>query len=143
MSKARHFCGWCLRDCGQAAHAHVRECRAGAAAGGREYFGDRQQFEAAQRGRRAEAVRAFLETLPEDDRPQVRAACRRELADLGIRIGDDGGDGGGDGGGAAVDTAAEGEGGEGVGDDAAFALRLQAQIDEEDARALGDIEGGA
>jgi len=80
------FCAYCLADCGTDAHAHVASCPHGR--GG--YHGSFGVFEAAQRERRARMVKDYVETLPKDEAERALRECERELADLGIKLGEDG-----------------------------------------------------
>ena len=79
------FCGWCLIDCGNDAHPHVRLCRLNAAAN--NVYGTAEQFEQCQRARRQTAVRAYLAALPANiKRAALVAACASDFRDLGLKL---------------------------------------------------------
>ena len=79
------FCGWCLQDCGQDAHQHVRTCRS-KPPGADVFFGSRREFEKTQAQRQTAELRNFLSTLTGEDRDSVTRAIRTDLLDLGIRV---------------------------------------------------------
>lgn len=78
------FCAWCLKDCGNDAHAHVLACSVSTRR--REYHGSWVQFTAAQRSRRQAAVLAYLEPLGAAVRSGVVRACAVDFADLNLVI---------------------------------------------------------
>ena len=69
------FCGWCMADCGNDAHAHVRQCPCSGNPG--TFYGSVEQFEAIHREKRKNAVRQYLASLPSEDAAKVRvgSAC--------------------------------------------------------------------
>jgi hypothetical protein len=76
------FCAYCLEDCGRDAHAHVARCRHG---NGRGVFGgDMAVFNEVQRARKTRVLRAYLDTVDNAVREDVKAALRQDLADVGI-----------------------------------------------------------
>ena len=76
------FCAWCFEDCGMDAHAHVLRCPSATVRG--TYHGTWEQFQAAHRERRREALLSYLAGLAGDMRTRVVQACARDLADLGL-----------------------------------------------------------
>jgi hypothetical protein len=84
------FCGWCLEDCGNDAHAHVANCefsrRLGLAHSA--YFGAGNAFIQAQRVRRKKLVVEYLrdEVLNKDVRVLVEQRIARDLHDHGIQL---------------------------------------------------------
>lgn len=77
------FCAWCLKDCGNDAHPHVRACSEKPAGAG-AYYPDLPQFDAHCRKRRAEIVIKLLrEQGSEDDeailQEEMLADIRTEL----------------------------------------------------------------
>ena len=78
------FCGWCLRDCGDAdAHAHCRACPR-VPPGASALFPGAGAFERAHRERCREGVAAYLRGLDHETREGVRRALRPRLQELGI-----------------------------------------------------------
>jgi hypothetical protein len=80
------FCGWCLADCGNDAHAHAAQCYNKPP--GANLFGTpglneqqhREEFEEAHRRRQKPLIRAYLNREVEADlKAQVVAACRAQL----------------------------------------------------------------
>jgi hypothetical protein len=73
------FCAWCLADCGNDAHEHVRQCDQ-KPPGADVYFGSQAQFAAAQKRRQEGLVRRYLaEEVDAGLKVEVAAACRAEL----------------------------------------------------------------
>jgi hypothetical protein len=81
------FCGWCLADCGNDAHAHVRQC-AQRPQNADTYFGTREQFEAAQRKRQTALIRSYLAQQADGNgdashaaslTAEILEACKSEL----------------------------------------------------------------
>ena len=79
------FCGWCLSDCGNDAHEHVRNCRA-KPSGCDSYFGSRAQFEGARRNRQRQLVVAYLNKLDAGTRAAALKSIDLDLRDLGLAI---------------------------------------------------------
>jgi hypothetical protein len=75
------FCAYCLTDCGQDAHPHVRQCEHNIAPG-RNLFGNAALFENAQHTRRGRMLREFLGTLDQGMRSQVVVEISRQLLEL-------------------------------------------------------------
>jgi hypothetical protein len=80
------FCGWCLEDCGQDAHQHVRWCKQNPRQG--ELFNTADEFSAVQNRRRRERVLQYLQTQVAQAAEQaaVRKMIILDLADLGIAL---------------------------------------------------------
>ena len=81
-----HFCGWCLADCGNDAHAHAAKCYnkpPGADLWGTPGLNPqqkRQEFEEAHRRRQRPLLRTYLNQEVEADlKAAVVAACSLEL----------------------------------------------------------------
>jgi len=73
------FCGWCLADCGNDAHEHVRQCDQ-KPPGADVLFGSQAQFAAAQKRRQKGLVRRYLDQeVDAEVKAEVEAACRAEL----------------------------------------------------------------
>jgi hypothetical protein len=81
-----HFCGWCLADCGNDAHAHAAQCYNKSP--GANLFGTlglneqqhREEFDEAHRRRQKPLIRTYLNREVEADlKAQVVAACRAQL----------------------------------------------------------------
>jgi hypothetical protein len=78
------FCAWCFADCGADAHPHVLACAHNRSRDG-GHFGTVELFAQALHALRVRRLRAFLQRLqPAALRPQLLAALRQDLADLGI-----------------------------------------------------------
>ena len=74
------FCAWCLKDCGQDAHACAAAC--GAKRGANGYYGDVEGFNAAQKEQRLKRVCAYLRGLDDVVRQRVIDGCRKGFEDL-------------------------------------------------------------
>jgi len=77
------FCAYCLQDCGNDAHAHVRRCPAGHG----DVWGTQQQFLRSQKTRREQMLLQYLtDEFGDDDamRDQVVVDVARELIDLNM-----------------------------------------------------------
>ena len=82
-----HFCGWCLADCGDDAHAHIRECAdKPAAARNDPYFATMDVFDGHWRRRRQALVHAQLQMLDATVRAGVERELRQDLLEIGIRL---------------------------------------------------------
>jgi hypothetical protein len=77
------FCGWCLADCGDDAHPHVRTCPHNKVAGG-GYFGGLDLFQAARREAQARSLDAYMQTLEPALRTALRRALQGDLEALGL-----------------------------------------------------------
>jgi len=77
------FCGYCLSECGEDAHAHVGQCTHNTAAN-KELFGTIEMFVKAQQLRRKKLVEEYLSKLPAELRARVKCAIAPDLYDLGI-----------------------------------------------------------
>ena len=76
---------WCLADCGNDAHPHVRGCEHSLARGRDDgYRGNHEEFERAQKHRRERMLRAYLETLDAAVRDQAVVDIACELRDLAL-----------------------------------------------------------
>ncbi|KAJ8601693.1 hypothetical protein CTAYLR_003184 [Chrysophaeum taylorii] len=75
------FCAYCLADCGADAHEHVRACKLGQ---GLFPPRARETFRRVQRDRRDRDLRAYLQTLSDEDAHAAVAGLERELLDLGL-----------------------------------------------------------
>lgn len=80
------FCGWCLKDCGYDAHAHVKTCPSKPPEARNEaYFGTKDQFQEAQRKRRRRELIGFLQKLDSVEEQQAALfSLRQDLKDLGL-----------------------------------------------------------
>jgi serine/threonine protein kinase len=79
-----HFCGWCLRDCGNDAHQHVAHCLDNPVQP--SVFGTQEQFAACHRARRLLLVDDYLrDKVRADLRVHVRNSIAPELRALGMR----------------------------------------------------------
>eukprot|EP01047_Picozoa_sp_COSAG01_P012870 COSAG01_NODE_590_length_15129_cov_55.685895_2_plen_4125_part_01 len=72
------FCAYCLEDCGDDAHSHVKRCPRNPNQG--HYAYGQAEFNAVQKTRREEMVREYLGQLPDDEtRTKVVQRCRLDL----------------------------------------------------------------
>ena len=78
------FCGWCLADCGNDAHAHVRGCVRNRAGG--DLFAPQAMFDEAWRLHKTQAVRNFLAQYTAARRGQILQLVRRQLENAGIPL---------------------------------------------------------
>jgi hypothetical protein len=82
------FCGWCLRDCGEDAHACAMEC--GRAEGANGYFGTMEQFISYHKRRRQTLLNGYLQqmqaTCSPDVLEKVLERCRQDARDLGLIV---------------------------------------------------------
>ena len=77
------FCGWCLRDCGEDAHPHVRTCGSNPRQG--DLFGDKTAYFESGRRRAEAALRKMLAGFPDVTfRRAVVEACVVDLQGVGI-----------------------------------------------------------
>jgi hypothetical protein len=78
------FCGWCLRSCGQDAHAHIREGCPEVPPGVRNPLFPTQAglFHEHHCNRRGRLVKSYLETLDDDTRRGVLLEVRAQLKDM-------------------------------------------------------------
>lgn len=76
------FCGFCLKDCGDNAHPHVKQCPLNPSPG--SYGGTFELFTNTHRDRRAAEVRDYLARIEEPLWGLVQRQCRRHFEDLGI-----------------------------------------------------------
>jgi hypothetical protein len=80
-----HFCGWCLRDCGNDAHQHVANCRHNPVQP--SVYGTQEQFAACHRARRTRLVDDYLrDKVRADLRVAVCNSIAPDLRALGIAI---------------------------------------------------------
>ena len=77
------FCGWCLEDCGDDAHPHVRMCKFKAKSAD-SYFGTRKQFEEIHCIRQKRELDKFLGALPAAERCTLLASLVDDLQDIGL-----------------------------------------------------------
>ncbi len=82
-----HFCGLCLADCGQDAHAHVRQCPLNPNAD-KNYFVSAEVFARLQRERRQRLVNEYLAASIPDQRlrAEVVRRAKRDFDDLGLQV---------------------------------------------------------
>ena len=81
----RAFCGLCLVDCGDDAHAHVRRCDLNEWNGG--YFASEAQWQAVQNRRKAQQLRTYLEGIADEAmRGRVRAAAVDVVPEFADRL---------------------------------------------------------
>jgi hypothetical protein len=73
------FCAWCLKDCGDDAHAHVYNCPEGQAG---EVFGTWDAFEAHHRERKRRQIEGELDKAAREEKKVATLAYRLLLADL-------------------------------------------------------------
>lgn len=78
------FCAWCLKDCGNDAHPHVKICPNSLAPGG--FYGQLSQFNTVHVTQRKKAVISYLEKLPYEEKIATQAVITNDLKDLGISI---------------------------------------------------------
>jgi hypothetical protein len=79
-----HFCGWCLRDCGNDAHQHVAHCLDNPVQP--SVYGTQEQFAACHRARRARLVDDYLrDKVRADLRDAVRNSIAPDLRAIGIQ----------------------------------------------------------
>eukprot|EP01041_Mallomonas_annulata_P013108 gene13108-27681_t len=78
------FCGWCLKDCGRDAHAHVKTCRRSMQRGGLN--GTQAQFNQIHSERRKGGVRAYIRELAVDLQQEVKQAVAGDLVGLNIAL---------------------------------------------------------
>lgn len=79
------FCGWCLKDCGQDAHTHVKGCPRSLSPGG--YYGTQEQFHHVHRTRHGLELSTYLSTIEDGVlRADVMVIVSKDLSDLGISL---------------------------------------------------------
>ena len=81
-----HFCGWCLKDCGNSsrlAHLHVRSCTA-KPPNADVFFGSLQDFQSTYAARCRTEVFKYLGTLEQELRDAVMSEMRNQLQELGV-----------------------------------------------------------
>ena len=76
-----NFCAYCLKDCGNDAHAHVASCSLNPS---NDVYGN-CDFEEVQNKRKKSAVNHFLSKLTKDERDRIIADNITNLRDLGFR----------------------------------------------------------
>jgi hypothetical protein len=82
-----NFCAWCLADCGDDAHPHIRTCPKKLAD---DIYYPRGKWEESRRLRRLESVTAIFRQLDPALAPDVAKAATQDLADAGLkRVADD------------------------------------------------------
>lgn len=79
------FCAWCLLDCGDDAHEHVKNCPY--KTNSDDFFGSVDEFEGAQRKRRIRELKKFLNEIDADIRTDVLAAIKTDLIGLDDELG--------------------------------------------------------
>jgi hypothetical protein len=77
------ICGWCMADCGNDAHPHVKECQKNR--GHSEYYGTMQQFEQLRNVERRQRVTEYLATLAPNLQGKVKTRVNPHLKQLGIQ----------------------------------------------------------
>lgn len=81
------FCGWCLMDCGNDAHSHVKICQHSPPAYRGSYYGTMQEFNQVHRTKRRERVLAYIRSEVDiGDQESVKELIRQDLSDLGIQL---------------------------------------------------------
>ena len=83
---ACRFCAFCLKDCGQDAHAHVTTCRYRPKDMRNPYFTQEGQFETVQRERRQRLVIEYFQTVPENERSHLYKALRTQFRDCRLHF---------------------------------------------------------
>jgi len=82
------FCAWCLKDCGNDAHPHVRVCELNPKPGNLGYMDNAEDAENLKHvenlRRRAAIVKYFSESVPEEDRVILAKEIEVSLYHLGI-----------------------------------------------------------
>ena len=79
------FCGWCLRDCGGDAHAHVKQCATSRHRG--SFYGSQEEFNEVHRRRRGAAVTAYLSIIRDvEERQLVEQQIQVDLRDLEVTL---------------------------------------------------------
>jgi len=76
------FCAWCLKDCGNDAHEHLRHCPE-KPPGQDSFFGDVAVWKRVHQQRMRREIQAFLNKKHEI-REQILATCRQQLVDNGL-----------------------------------------------------------
>lgn len=77
------FCAWCLSDCGENAHPHLRTCpenRTG------DYFGSQEDFKQHHRIKRHRAAYNKISQLPASSQKILKERMARDFMDLSINI---------------------------------------------------------
>jgi hypothetical protein len=77
------FCAWCLKACGDDAHAHVQKCPLGK---GQGLFGKIDVFHAHHVVRRSGIISQLLQDKSEHIQKLVCEALSKEILDLGIKL---------------------------------------------------------
>lgn len=81
------FCAWCLSDCGDDAHPHVRSsCSMKPKDPGRTYFGTKKEFEESSKGRIIKELNAYLSSKEPAIRSVIRASLVDDLKDIDIPL---------------------------------------------------------
>lgn len=75
------FCAYCLADCGNDAHDHVRRCAENQT---KDFFGSIESFEDAQRKRRRQMLTEYLRPVSAERRAKLLRSLQKELNDLGL-----------------------------------------------------------
>uniref|UniRef100_A0A0G4HPY8 non-specific serine/threonine protein kinase n=1 Tax=Chromera velia CCMP2878 TaxID=1169474 RepID=A0A0G4HPY8_9ALVE len=78
------FCGYCLRDCGNDAHPHVRHCPSDTSRSG--LFPSRPNWERAQRERQRRTVQQIVNSLSREEKTKVLQHLQPLLNERRIRI---------------------------------------------------------
>ena len=80
------FCGWCLADCGNDAHPHVRTCPQNPRPN--DLYGTVSEFHHHHNERRRQSVLQYVgsHAVSVEDRPYVMEAIKRDISNLGIDI---------------------------------------------------------
>ena len=63
------FCAYCLRDCGDDAHAHVANCKFNPKSG--KVYGSAEIFEQCNRNRRSKAIKKYLDRYTKDEQQNI------------------------------------------------------------------------
>jgi hypothetical protein len=80
------FCAWCLSDCGDDAHPHVRSCALKPKDPGRTYFGTKKEFEESAKSRIIKELNAYLSSKEPAVRIVIRASLTDDLKDIDIPL---------------------------------------------------------
>ena len=81
------FCAWCLIDCGDDAHPHVRiNCSLKPKDPGRTYFGTKKEFEETSKNRIIKELNAYLILKEPTLRNVIKASLIDDLKDIDIPI---------------------------------------------------------
>jgi hypothetical protein len=81
---AAGICGWCMADCGDDAHAHVRQCKINQGHG--DFFGTMQQFQKLRNAERKVRILQHLRSLEPSLRALLKPRLNKHLMDHGVKL---------------------------------------------------------